>query len=125
MDEAARTAGADRVAFQMRLLTGAGRNAESAPCAAGGARRQAEVPRRPARSAGRGEAQPDSTGLGIVMTFGQERDMPTWGACAACVRVDGSNGAVTVEQPNLIVDAGTPVHPDSALAQVEGAAPWG
>ena len=48
--------------------------------------------------------------------------MPTWVACAACVCVDGSNGAATVEQPNLIVDAGTVVHPDSTLAQVEGAA---
>lgn len=51
--------------------------------------------------------------------------MPTWVACAARVHVDRSNGAVTVQKLNLVVDAGTVVHPDGALAQVEGAALWG
>ena len=43
----------------------------------------------------------------------------------ARVRVDRSTGAVTVEKLTLVVDAGTIVHPDGALAQVEGSALWG
>ncbi len=51
--------------------------------------------------------------------------MPTWVACAARVRVDRTNGHVTVEKLTLVIDAGTIIHPDSAEAQVEGAALWG
>ena len=51
--------------------------------------------------------------------------MPTWVACVARVRVDRSSGKVSVEKLTLVVDAGTIVHPDSAHAQVEGAALWG
>ena len=41
------------------------------------------------------------------------------------MRVDRTSGRVTVEKLTLVVDAGTVVHPDSAEAQVEGAALWG
>jgi isoquinoline 1-oxidoreductase beta subunit len=51
--------------------------------------------------------------------------MPTWVACAARVRVDRTSGHVTVEKLTLVIDAGTIIHPDSAAAQVEGAALWG
>ena len=68
---------------------------------------------------------PKDTGLGIATTFGQERNMPTWVACVARVRVDRGSGAVTVEKLTIVVDAGTVVHPDGALAQVEGGALWG
>jgi CO/xanthine dehydrogenase Mo-binding subunit len=68
---------------------------------------------------------PENTGLGVASSFGQERDMPTWVACVARVQVDRVNGHVTVERLTLVVDAGTIVHPDSAHAQVEGAALWG
>ena len=68
---------------------------------------------------------PKDTGLGIATTFGQERNMPTWIACVARVRVDRGSGAVTVEKLTIVVDAGTVVDPDGALAQVEGAALWG
>ena len=51
--------------------------------------------------------------------------MPTWVACAAPVRVDRRSGAVAVEKLTIVVDAGTLVHPDGALAQVEGSALWG
>ena len=51
--------------------------------------------------------------------------MPTWSACVARVRVNRSTGAVIVEKLTLVVDAGTIVHPDGALAQVEGSALWG
>jgi CO/xanthine dehydrogenase Mo-binding subunit len=125
MDEAAYAVAVDPVAFRMRLLDGAGRNAGSAPYAVGGAPRQAEVLRRVAQAAGWGKAQPEKTGLAHATTFGQERDMPTWVACAARVHVDRSSGVVTVEKLNLVIDAGTIVHPDSALAQVQGAALWG
>ena len=41
------------------------------------------------------------------------------------MRVDRSKGAITVESLTIVVDAGTVVHPDGALAQVEGGALWG
>jgi CO/xanthine dehydrogenase Mo-binding subunit len=41
------------------------------------------------------------------------------------VRVDRTSGRVTVEKLTLVIDAGTIIHPDSAEAQVEGAALWG
>jgi CO/xanthine dehydrogenase Mo-binding subunit len=125
MDEAAHAAGVDPVAFRLRLLDGRGRNAGSAPSAVGGARRQAAVLARAAQLSGWSTAMPKDTGLGAATTFGQERDMPTWVACVARVRVDRPSGQVTVEKLTLVVDAGTIVHPNSARAQVEGAALWG
>jgi CO/xanthine dehydrogenase Mo-binding subunit len=68
---------------------------------------------------------PSDTGLGVATTFGQERDMPTWVACVARVRVDRGSGRVAVEKLTLVVDAGTVIQPDGAAAQVEGAALWG
>jgi isoquinoline 1-oxidoreductase subunit beta len=125
IDEAAHAAAVDPVAFRLGLLDGAGRNAGSAPNAFGGAHRQAAVLARVAEKAGWGSAMPKATGLGVATSFGQERDMPTWVACVARVRVDRASGRVTVENLTLVVDAGTIVHPDSAQAQVEGAALWG
>jgi isoquinoline 1-oxidoreductase beta subunit len=125
MDEAAHEAGVDPVAFRLRLLDGAGRNAGSAPNSVGGAHRQAAVLARCAQKAGWGRAMPKDVGLGIASTFGQERNMPTWIACAARVRVDGTSGHVAVEKLTIVIDAGTIIHPDSAAAQVEGAALWG
>src|SRR5262249_11606758 len=125
MDEAALMAHADPVAFRIGLLDGDGRNAGSAPNSAGGAKRQAAVLKRAAEKAGWGAAMPMDTGLGAATTFGQARSMPTWVACVARVRVDRSNGAVTVEKLTIVVDAGTLIHPDGALAQPEGSALWG
>lgn len=125
MDEAAHAAGVDPVQFRLRLLNGAGRNAGSAPNSVGGAHRQAAVVARAAQKAGWGTALPKDTGLGLASSFGQERDMPTWVACVARLRVDRVSGDVTVEKLTLVVDAGTVIHPDSARAQVEGAALWG
>ena len=107
------------------MLDGAGRNAGSAPNAVGGARRQAAVLARVAEKAAWGGTMPKDVGLGVATTFGQERDMPTWVACVARVRVDRASGIVFVEKLTLVVDAGTIVHPDGANAQVEGAALWG
>jgi isoquinoline 1-oxidoreductase subunit beta len=125
MDESAHEAGEDPVAFRLRLLDGTGRNAGAAPNSVGGARRQARVLARLAQKVGWGNAMPQGVGLGIATTFGQERTMPTWIACAARVRVDRANGQVFVEKLTLVVDAGTIIHPDGAAAQVEGCALWG
>ncbi|WP_332765397.1 xanthine dehydrogenase family protein molybdopterin-binding subunit [Phenylobacterium sp.] len=125
MDEAAHAQKADPLAFRLKLLDGAGRNAGAPPSAVGGAKRQAAVLARVAKSAGFGGKLPKDTGIGLATTFGQERDMPTWIACAARVRVDRKSGEVKVESLHLAVDAGAVVHPDGALAQMEGAALWG
>jgi isoquinoline 1-oxidoreductase subunit beta len=125
IDEAAHHTKADPVAFRLSLLTGAGRNAGSAPNATGGAKRQAEVVARVAKLANWGDALPADTGLGIATSFGQERDMPTWVACVARVFVDRSTGQVTVQKLTVVTDAGTIVDPDSALAQTQGAVLWG
>jgi isoquinoline 1-oxidoreductase beta subunit len=125
MDEAAHAAHTDPVAFRLGLLDGAGRNAGSAPNSVGGAKRQAAVLQRAAEKAGWGALMPKDTGLGIATTFGQERTMPTWVACVARVRVDRGRGAVLVDKLTIVVDAGTVVHPDGALAQIQGGALWG
>jgi isoquinoline 1-oxidoreductase subunit beta len=125
MDEAALMVRADPVAFRIGLLDGAGRNAGSAPSAVGGAKRQAAVLKRAAEKTGWGASMPRDTGLGVATTFGQARSMPTWVACVARVRVDRRSGAVAVEKLTIVVDAGTLVHPDGALAQIEGSALWG
>src|SRR5271157_2225315 len=125
IDEASHAVGADPVAFRVGMLNGAGRNAGSSPNSVGGAHRQAAVVRRVAQKAGWGAAMPKDTGLGIATTFGQERDMPTWIACVARVAVDRGSGVVRVERLTIVVDAGTIVDPDGALAQIEGGALWG
>ncbi len=125
MDELAHNIGVDPVAFRLALLDGAGRNAGSAPNSVGGAKRQALVLKRAAEKAGWGSSVPKDSGLGIATAFGQERGMPTWVACVARVRVDRGGGVVSVEKLTIVVDAGTIVHPDGALAQVEGGALWG
>ncbi len=125
IDEAAHACKVDPVAFRIKLLDAAGRNAGTAPSAVGGAARQATVVKRVAEKAGWGTAMPPDTGLGLATTFGQERDMPTWVACVARVHVDRKTGFVKLEKLTLVVDAGTVVHPDGALAQVQGSALWG
>ncbi len=125
IDEAAHHIKADPVAFRLKLLTGRGHNAGSAPNAVGGAKRQAEVVRLAAERAGWGTKLPEGTGLGLATSFGQERDMPTWVACVARVRVEVKTGDVAVEKLTIVTDAGTIVDPDGALAQTEGAALWG
>ena len=119
MDEAAIATRLDPLAFRLRLLAGNGKNG------VGGAARQAQVLQRAAVKAGWGSKMPADTGLGIATTFGQERDMPTWCACVTRVHVNRSTGVVKVEKLTVVVDAGTIVHPDGALAQVEGASLWG
>ena len=125
IDEAAHGIGQDPLAFRLSRLTGRGMNAGSAPNAVGGAHRQANVLRRVAARAGWGRALPAGSGLGLASSFGQERDMPTWCACAAEVVVDQATGAVTVRKLWVEIDAGAIVNPDGARAQAEGAVLWG
>ena len=125
MDEAAIALGKDPVEFRLAHLTGEGRQAGSAPNSVGGAKRQHAVLKRCAEKAGWGKNLPADTGIGVATSFGQERDMPTWVACAAQVHVDRASGQVTVEKLTLVADAGTIVDPDGALAQMEGASLWG
>ena len=127
MDEAAHQLGVSPLAFRLKLLDGAGRNSGAADgvSAVGGAKRQAAVLARAAKLAGFGSKLTADTGIGLATTFGQERDMPTWTACAARVQVDRKTGSVTVEKLTVVTDAGIIVHPDGALAQVEGASLWG
>jgi isoquinoline 1-oxidoreductase subunit beta len=125
MDEAAHSTGQDPLAFRLSRLTGRGINAGSAPNAVGGAHRQANVLRRVAERAGWGRSLPAGSGLGLASSFGQERDMPTWCACAAEVVVGHATGVVTVLKLWVEIDAGTIINPDGARAQAEGAILWG
>jgi CO/xanthine dehydrogenase Mo-binding subunit len=126
MDEAAVEAGVDPLAFRLKMLDASGPQCRVR--AELGGRRQA-----PGRGAAAGRRQgrlgarplPKNTGLGLATTFGQERDMPTWVACAARVRVDPGSGAVKVEKLTLVADAGTIVSPSGAMAQMQGASLWG
>lgn len=125
MDEAAHFAGVDPLQFRLDKLIAQGRNAGNTPVATGGAARQAEVLRKVAAMIGWGQPTAPGKGLGIASTFGQERDMPTWVACAVQVDVNKSHGLVTVEKLYIAVDAGIIVDPNGALAQCQGAALWG
>jgi isoquinoline 1-oxidoreductase beta subunit len=127
MDEAAHATATDPLAFRLSLLDASGRNSGKADglTANGGASRQAAVLKRLKVAAGLGKKLPANTGVGIATTFGQERDMPTWTACAAQVHVDPASGKVKVEKLTLVVDCGAVVSPDGARSQMEGAALWG
>jgi isoquinoline 1-oxidoreductase subunit beta len=111
--------------LRIALLNGHGRNAGSAPNSIGGALRQRAVVQRLADKVEWGKPLPQGYGLGIASSFGQERGMPTWMGCAALVQVDRTTGKVRCQRLSLVVDAGTIVDPDGALAQVQGAALWG
>ncbi|MFT8721104.1 MAG: molybdopterin cofactor-binding domain-containing protein [Acetobacter malorum] len=126
LDELARELGHDPVEFRLSLLTAKGRNAGKAPDSVGGATRQANVLKRLVEKCGYGKAQlPKDTAIGIATTFGQERAMPTWTAGAVQVHVDRKTGVVTCKKIWLVLDAGTIVDPDGAMAQTEGGALWG
>lgn len=125
VDEVAHSKGIDPVELRKQLLTGRGKNAGHAPNSVGGASRMANVLQRAADKAGWGKDLPNGAGMGIATTFGQEREMPTWSACVAQVAVDKASGKVTLHKLTVVIDAGTIVHPDGALAQTEGAALWG
>ena len=125
IDEIAHTLGKDPLDFRIAGLTPTGRNAGEEPFSVGGASRQAAVLQRLKEKVDYSAPLPENTGFGVATSFGQEREMPTWSACAAQVRVDPETGRVKCEKLTYVIDCGIPVHPDGALAQAEGAALWG
>jgi isoquinoline 1-oxidoreductase beta subunit len=125
MDELAAIAGEDPFDFRLALLDAAGKNAGSDPNSVGGASRLAAVIRDVRDRSGWGRMLAEGEALGLAVCHGQERNMPTWIACVAHVRVDVETKKVTVKKIWQSIDCGTVVHPDGAMAQAEGAALWG
>ena len=125
MDEVAHHTGRDPVEFRLSMLDAAGKNAGSSPNSVGGASRLAAVLKKTRDRSGWGKDLGPDEGLGVALGCGQERNMPTWIACVAKVKVDRSSGTVTVSDLYLDFDCGTVVHPDGAMAQAEGAVLWG
>ncbi len=125
LDEVATAAHKDPFEFRLELLDGKGKNAGNVPESVGGAKRLAHVLKVLKKQSGWGKSLPASEGMGVATAFGQERTMPTWVACAAHVSVDKESGQVTVKKLSVTVDCGTVVHPDGALAQMEGSTLWG
>lgn len=123
MDELAIMMGKDPVDFRLAMLDASGKNAGTAPNSVGGALRQAAVLKDVAQRSGWGKKLPGGEGMGVAVSFGQERNNPTWTACVAHVAVSGKK--VTVKKIWQSIDCGTVVHPDGAMAQAEGATLWG
>ena len=125
MDELAAITGKDAIDYRLALLDASGKNAGSTPNSVGGASRLAAVLKDVRDRAGWGRLLPEDEAYGVAVACGQERNMPTWIACIAHVRVDTKTKAVTVRKIWQSIDCGTVVHPGGALAQAEGAALWG
>ncbi len=125
LDEIAVSANKDPLELRLDMLDGKGKNAGKAPESVGGARRLAKVLKKLKTQSGWGKSLPADEGIGVATAFGQERTMPTWMACAAHVHVNRSTGKVTIKKLSITLDCGTVVHPDGALAQVEGSTLWG
>lgn len=124
MDEVAAMTGEDPVAFRLARLDAAGKNAGTAPNSVGGAARLAAALRDVAERSGWGRELPAGEGMGVAVSHGQERNMPTWTACVAHVAVDAES-RIKVKKIWQTIDCGTVVHPDGAMAQAEGATLWG
>jgi isoquinoline 1-oxidoreductase beta subunit len=125
MDEVAYAAGQDPAAFRLALLDGVGRNSGDEHAAVGGAARLRTVLQRALTKAGWGKRLPPDTALGVACSHGQERDMPTWTTCVAQVHVDRKTGVIKVQKLTHVLDCGTRIDPDGALAQAEGGSLWG
>ncbi|MCY7297287.1 xanthine dehydrogenase family protein molybdopterin-binding subunit [Alteromonas sp. a30] len=125
MDELAHANGIDPVQFRSQLLDGKGKQAGDIPKNKNGALRLKRVLTRVAEKAEWGRALPEGEGLGIALTYGQERTMPTWVGVAAHVKVDKQSGEITLKKLWAVTDCGKVVHPDGAMAQMEGSLLWG
>lgn len=127
MDELARTAKADPVAFRLAHLDAAGKQAGGdTPSNKGGAHRLAAVLRQAAERAHWGKGKlPAGTAQGVALSMGQERGMPTFTACVARVAVDRKTGKFKVEKLTVVSDVGTPVNPDGVQSEMESATLWG
>ncbi len=125
MDELAHKSAQDPTQFRLALLDAQGRQSGSAPHAVGGAKRLKNVLTTLAEKVDTTQVLPKNQGIGIALSFGQERSMPTWVALAAHIEVDPDSGSVAVKKLTCVVDCGVVVHPDGALAQLEGSLLWG
>ena len=125
MDELAHASGADPIDFRLGLLDGAGKQGGSAPNSVGGAQRLANVLQKVRKKSNWGQSLGADEGMGVSVSYGQERNMPTWVACVAKLKVDRSSGKVSVSDLYLDFDCGTVIHPDGAMAQAEGSTLWG
>ena len=125
MDEIATATKKDPIDFRLSLLDGCGKNAGVAPVSTHGALRLANVLKKVKSQSGWKKSLGENEGMGVAISSGQERSMPTWIACVAHVHVNKLNGIVTVKKLSLTVDCGAVIHPDGALAQVESGVLWG
>lgn len=124
IDEVAVATNQDPVAFRIAMLDGKGDNAGKAPESVGGAKRLRHVMEKLQAKVANITLGPDE-GIGFSASAGQERTMPAWIAKAAHVHVDRNSGKITVKKLYAVIDAGIVVHPDGALAQIEGSLLWG
>jgi isoquinoline 1-oxidoreductase len=111
MDELARLAGMDPVAYRASMLT-------SVP-------RLLRVLKLAADRAGWGTPLPPNVGRGVACVSAQERKSPTWTASVVEAQVDPQTGKVRVRKVTTAVDCGIVVNPDGVRAQIEGSVLFG
>ncbi|NHI02122.1 xanthine dehydrogenase family protein molybdopterin-binding subunit [Oceanimonas sp. MB9] len=124
IDEIAVELGKDPAEFRLALLDGAGKQAGKAPESVGGAKRLHNTLAQLKAKVADIKLEADE-GIGFSVSAGQERTMPAWIATAAHVHVNRQSGKITVKKLWAVVDAGIVIHPDGALAQIEGSLLWG
>ncbi|WP_394176530.1 xanthine dehydrogenase family protein molybdopterin-binding subunit [Thalassotalea litorea] len=125
IDETAKQAGMNPIDFRLSLLDAKDKQAGTCPNSTGGAKRLHHVLSRLKDKLANTKELEESEGIGVSVSSGQERNMPAWLAVAAHVSVDKTSGKVDVKKLTLVMDSGTVVHPDGAMAQLEGGALWG
>jgi CO/xanthine dehydrogenase Mo-binding subunit len=125
IDEVAHQLDVDPLEFRLSMLDGKGKQAGKAPESVGGANRLKNTLEILKKNIQYGQPLPPDEGIGVALSFGQERSMPTWIATAAHVKVDRASGKIELKKISTVVDAGIVVHPDGAMAQMEGAILWG
>lgn len=92
----------------------------------GGAKRLANVLHIASGLSGyRALGKPKDVGFGIAVSAAEEREMPSFCACVAEVKVDRVTGQLSVDRLTVAIDVGVAVNPDGILAQVESSVLWG
>ncbi len=122
IDELANAAGKDPIQYRMDMLDMGSTKHQWSGLSAGvpvGARMKRALEEVRAKS-GWGKKLPDGRGMGVAVMEGYNTVI----AMVAEVSVS-SNYDVTVEKVTAVVDAGTLVHPDQALAQMQGTINFG
>lgn len=91
----------------------------------GGALRLAKCLQVAADKSGYGKRLPPNTGIGVAVTAAEERQSPTWVACAAEVTVDPKTGGFSINRLTIAMDCGVVVNPKNVDAQIRASALWG